>query len=215
MKDRNLALLRMLQGQPVIPVVTLERLADAVPLAEALVKGGLSTIEITLRSDIGLDAIRLVSEDVPHAAIGAGTVLSTRQFEQAEVAGARFVVSPGTTQELLEAARDSDMPFLPGALTPSEFMSMYEEGYSLLKFFPAEPSGGAQYLAALAAPLPEIRFCPTGGITRANAAGYLELPNVVSVGGSWPCPLDLVRDGQWGRITELARDAAGIPRDHP
>ncbi len=211
--DLTRKLTRMLQSSPVIPVITLERLADAVPLAEALVAGGLTTLEITLRSKVGLEAIRRVAAEVPKASVGAGTVLCMRQFEQAENAGARFIVSPGTTLELLEAARHSPVPFLPGAATASEFMSLFEAGYSLMKFFPAEPAGGKRYLAALAAPLPELHFCPTGGISAENARSYLELPNVVSVGGSWICPAELVREGEWKRITELARQAAALGRN--
>lgn len=210
MPEKSNLLARMLQGQPVIPVITLARLMDAVPLARALSAGGLPMIEITLRSDIGLDAIRLITEEVEGAIPGAGTVLNASLFEQAEIAGARFLVSPGVTQELLDIARDSLTPFLPGCVTPSEIMAMQEEGYNLLKFFPAAQAGGAGFLSALAAPLPQMRFCPTGGINAGNAPDYLALPNVSCVGGSWVAPAELVRDGDWQTITALAREAAGL-----
>jgi len=210
MAAKTQLLLELLQGQPVIPVVTLERLADAVPLARALARGGLPAIEITLRSNVALDAIRLIGAEVAEAAVGAGTVLTPEQLEQAGEAGARFAVSPGTTLELLAAARGSSLPYLPGAATPSEVMSLLEEGYTIAKFFPAEQAGGASLLRALAAPIPQMRFCPTGGIDAGNAPLYLGLPNVLCVGGSWICPRELIRDGAWERIAELARAAAKL-----
>lgn len=203
-------LLPLLQTQPVLPVITLERLKDAVPLARALANGGLPIMEITLRSDVALDAIRLIAEDVPDAIAGAGTIRNAAQFEQAESAGARFIVSPGTTQELLDIARDSRTPFLPGAMTPSEIMALQEEGYAFMKFFPAEAAGGAQYLSSLARPLPECRFCPTGGISAANAKEYLKLQNVICVGGSWVCPRERIVEEDWDGVRELARAAARI-----
>ncbi len=203
-------LLSILDAQPVIPVLQIANLAVAVPLARALARGGLPAVEITLRTPDALDAIRLVADEVEEAIVGAGTILSPRQYNKAAAAGARFIVSPGTTIELLEAARDSDVPLLPGASTPSEVMSMREEGYSVLKFFPAEQSGGAPFLKALASPLAEIRFCPTGGISPANARDYLSLPNVICVGGSWVAPDKLVEAEDWDGITELARQAAAL-----
>ena len=205
-------LLPIMTGQPVIPVLRIARAADAAPLARALAKGGLPAIEITLRTLDALDAIRIAAAEVPEAIIGAGTILSARQFDQAVDAGARFIVSPGTTQELLDAARASDAPLLPGAITPSEIMAAAEEGYSLLKFFPAEQAGGAPFLKALSSPLAGVRFCPTGGITAANAATYLSLPNVICVGGSWVMPADAVAGRDWRRIESLARDAAALRR---
>ena len=205
-------LLPILEGQPVIPVLKIDRLADAVPLARALAAGGLPAVEITLRTADAIDAIRLVSDEVPEALVGAGTILSARNFDEAVDAGARFIVSPGTTQELLDCARASDVPFLPGGITPSEIMSLREEGYSILKFFPAEQAGGAAFLKSLAAPLAGIRFCPTGGISLANAHDYLGLSNVVCVGGSWVAPDDLLKAGDWSGITALARQAAQLPR---
>ena len=205
-------LLPILEGQPVIPVLKIDRLADAVPLARALAAGGLPAVEITLRTADAIDAIRLVSDEVPEALVGAGTILSARNFDEAVDAGARFIVSPGTTQELLDCARASDVPFLPGGITPSEIMSLKEEGYSILKFFPAEQAGGAAFLKSLASPLAGIRFCPTGGISLANAHDYLGLSNVICVGGSWVAPDDLLKARDWDGITALARQAAQLPR---
>jgi 2-dehydro-3-deoxyphosphogluconate aldolase / (4S)-4-hydroxy-2-oxoglutarate aldolase len=205
-------LLPIMTGQPVIPVLKIARAADAAPLARALARGGLPAIEITLRTRDALDAIRIAAAEVPEAIIGAGTILSARQYDQAVDAGARFIVSPGTTQELLDAARASDAPLLPGAITPSEIMAAAEEGYALLKFFPAEQAGGAAFLKALSSPLAGVRFCPTGGITAANAASYLSLPNVICVGGSWVAPDDLVDAGDWAAIEELARRAVAAAR---
>lgn len=203
-------LLSILEAQPVIPVVRIGDLSKAASLARALAAGGLPAIEITLRTPEALDAIRIVIDEVPEAIVGAGTILTASQFDKAASAGSRFIVSPGATIELLDAARSSDVPFLPGASTPSEIMSMREEGYSLLKFFPAEQSGGIAYLKSLASPLAGIRFCPTGGITRSNAPDYLAQPNVVCVGGSWVAPDDLVEKDDWDAITELAREAASL-----
>ena len=212
MAQKTDKLLPILEGQPVIPVLKIDRLADAVPLARALAAGGLPAIEITLRTADAIDAIRLVSDEVPEALVGAGTILTARNFDQAVDAGARFIVSPGTTQELLDCARTSAVPFLPGGITPSEIMSLREEGYSILKFFPAEQAGGVAFLKSLASPLAGIRFCPTGGISLANAHDYLGLSNVICVGGSWVAPDDLVKAGDWGGITALARQAAQLPR---
>jgi 2-dehydro-3-deoxyphosphogluconate aldolase/(4S)-4-hydroxy-2-oxoglutarate aldolase len=205
-------LLPILEGQPVIPVLKIDRLADAVPLARALAAGGLPAVEITLRTADAIDAIRLVADEVPEALVGAGTILSARNFDEAVDAGARFIVSPGTTQELLDCARASDVPFLPGGITPSEIMSLKEEGYSILKFFPAEQAGGAAFLKSLASPLAGVRFCPTGGISLANAHDYLGLSNVICVGGSWVAPDDLLKAKDWDGITALARQAAQLPR---
>lgn len=205
-------LLPIMTGQPVIPVLKITRAADAAPLARALARGGLPAIEITLRTREALDAIRIAAAEVPEALIGAGTILSARQFDQAVGAGARFIVSPGTTQELLDAARASQVPLLPGAITPSEVMAAVEEGYSLLKFFPAEQAGGVPFLKALASPLAGVRFCPTGGVTAGNAKAYLSLPNVVCVGGSWVAPDELVDAGNWDAIEALAREAVAAAR---
>jgi 2-dehydro-3-deoxyphosphogluconate aldolase/(4S)-4-hydroxy-2-oxoglutarate aldolase len=212
MAQKTDKLLPILEGQPVIPVLKIDRLADAVPLARALAAGGLPAIEITLRTADAIDAIRLVADEVPEALVGAGTILSARNFDEAVDAGARFIVSPGTTQELLDCARASDVPFLPGGITPSEIMSLREEGYTVLKFFPAEQAGGAAFQKSLASPLAGTRFCPTGGISLANAQTYLGLPNVICVGGSWVAPDDLLKAKDWAGITALARQAAGLPR---
>ncbi|MCO6393334.1 2-dehydro-3-deoxy-phosphogluconate aldolase [Aliihoeflea aestuarii] len=203
--------LRSLIGnQPVIPVIRIDDVATAVPMGHALVAGGLPAIEITLRTPDALEAIRRVAEEVPGAVVGAGTILDTAQFEAAEKAGARFIVSPGTTQELIDAARSSAVPFLPGATTASEVMAMREEGYGFLKFFPAEQSGGAPFLKAIAAPIPDMVFCPTGGVSPSNVASYLALPNVVCVGGSWVVPDAAVKAGDWGAIERLSREAASL-----
>lgn len=210
MTQKKDLLLAILESQPVIPVLKINRLADAVPLAKALVAGGLPAIEITLRTPDAIDAIRLVVEEVEGAIVGAGTILTPRQYDKAASAGSRFIVSPGTTQELLDAAAESDVPLLPGAITPSEIMSIYEEGYSVLKFFPAEQAGGARFLSALASPLGGIRFCPTGGISASNAPDYLKLANVICVGGSWVAPDDLVEAGAWDKIEALAKTASTL-----
>ena len=210
MAQRSEPLIELLAGQPVIPVLRIERLQDAVPLATALARGGLPAIEITLRTPVAVDAIRLVAEEVPQAIVGAGTILSARDYRKAAAAGAKFIVSPGTTQELLDEASLGQVPFLPGAVTPSEIMALKEEGYTVLKFFPAEQAGGAPYLKSLAAPLAAMRFCPTGGITPKNAGSYLALPNVICIGGSWVAPDDLMQAGKWDAIEKLAADAAAL-----
>jgi 2-dehydro-3-deoxyphosphogluconate aldolase/(4S)-4-hydroxy-2-oxoglutarate aldolase len=210
MAQRSEPLIELLAGQPVIPVLRIERLQDAVPLAAALARGGLPAIEITLRTPVAVDAIRLVAEEVPQAIVGAGTILSARDYRCAADAGARFIVSPGTTQELLDEASLGRVPLLPGAVTPSEIMALQEEGYTVLKFFPAEQAGGAPYLKSLAAPLAAMRFCPTGGITPNNAGSYLALPNVICIGGSWVAPDDLIQAGKWDAIEKLAADAAAL-----
>ncbi|HVW56093.1 MAG TPA: 2-dehydro-3-deoxy-phosphogluconate aldolase [Rhizobiaceae bacterium] len=210
MQKKNQKLAAILEGQPVIPVLKIGELADAVPLARALVSGGLPAIEITLRTPDAIDAIRLVASEVPDAIVGAGTVLSPRHYDEAVDAGAKFIVSPGTTQELLDTARDASVPFLPGAITPSEIMALREEGFSILKFFPAEQSGGAAFLKSLASPLAGMRFCPTGGISLKNAKDYLSLSNVVCVGGSWVAPDELIAGGEWEKIRVLSREAAGL-----
>lgn len=209
-RQKTEPLLSLMTAQPVIPVLKIERLADAVPLARALARGGLPAIEITLRTPDALDAIRLVAAEVPEALVGAGTILNAKQFAQAEAAGARFIVSPGMTQELLDAAERSSVPLLPGAITPSEIMAALEEGYSVLKFFPAEQAGGAGFLKALSSPLAEVRFCPTGGVGAANAGDYLSLPNVLCVGGSWVAPDAMLAAQDWAGIEALAREASQL-----
>ncbi|WND21347.1 bifunctional 4-hydroxy-2-oxoglutarate aldolase/2-dehydro-3-deoxy-phosphogluconate aldolase [Streptomyces violaceus] len=195
---------------PVIPVVVIEDASDAVPLARALVAGGLPAIEVTLRTPAALDAIREISGQVPGAVVGAGTVIGPGQVEESVAAGSRFLVSPGWTDVLLEAMRASGVPFLPGVSTTSEVVALLERGVREMKFFPAEAAGGTAYLKSLAGPLPQARFCPTGGIGPASAPDYLALPNVGCVGGSWMLPQDAVAARDWGRVEALARAAAGL-----
>ncbi len=195
---------------PVVPVVVLPDAADAVPLARALVAGGLPAIEVTLRTPGALDAIRAISGAVPDAVVGAGTVITPGQVEDAVSAGARFLVSPGWTDVLLEAMRGSGVPYLPGVSTTSEVVALLERGVREMKFFPAAAAGGTAYLKSLAGPLPQARFCPTGGIGLASAPEYLALPNVGCVGGSWMLPADAVAARDWERIERLAREAASL-----
>ncbi|MGV9390030.1 bifunctional 4-hydroxy-2-oxoglutarate aldolase/2-dehydro-3-deoxy-phosphogluconate aldolase [Streptomyces olivaceus] len=195
---------------PVVPVVVVDELADAVPLARALVAGGLPAIEVTLRTPVALDAIRAIAGEVPGAVVGAGTVITAEQVGEVVAAGARFLVSPGWTDGLVDAMRESGVPFLPGVSTTSEVVALLERGVREMKFFPAEAAGGTAYLKALAAPLPQARFCPTGGIGPASAPEYLALPNVGCVGGSWMLPKDAVAGRDWGRVEALAREAAAL-----
>jgi 2-dehydro-3-deoxyphosphogluconate aldolase/(4S)-4-hydroxy-2-oxoglutarate aldolase len=210
MGEKTEKLLSILKLQPVVPVLIVEDAKSAVPLARALVAGGLKAIEITLRTASALDAIRAVAEEVEGAEVGAGTILNVAQWEAAVEAGSKFIVSPGTTQELLDAARQSDVPLLPGAATASEVMALREEGYIVLKFFPAEQAGGAAYLKSLSSPLAGTLFCPTGGISLKNARDYLSLPNVICIGGSWVAPKELVAVGDWAGITRLAAEAFAL-----
>ncbi|MBA2948746.1 bifunctional 4-hydroxy-2-oxoglutarate aldolase/2-dehydro-3-deoxy-phosphogluconate aldolase [Streptomyces sp. PSKA28] len=195
---------------PVLPVVVVEDVADAVPLARALVAGGLPAIEVTLRTPAALGAIRAIADDVPGAVVGAGTVISPANVADSLAAGARFLVSPGWTDGLLEAMKASGVPFLPGVSTTSEVVALLERGVNEMKFFPAEAAGGTAYLKSLAGPLPQARFCPTGGVGLANAAAYLALKNVACVGGSWIVPRDAVTAGDWDRVETLAREAAAL-----
>jgi 2-dehydro-3-deoxyphosphogluconate aldolase / (4S)-4-hydroxy-2-oxoglutarate aldolase len=190
----------------IIPVLLIEDAASAVPLARALMAGGLAILEVTLRTDAALESIRRIAAEVEGCIVGSGTVLTPAQAEASAKAGARFGVSPGGTEALL--ARGDTLPLLPGAATASESMRLIELGYRFQKFFPAEPAGGAPYLASLASPLPQARFCPTGGVNLDNAGRYLSLANVFAIGGSWMAPRAAVADGDWARITELARAAA-------
>ncbi|MGW6209224.1 bifunctional 4-hydroxy-2-oxoglutarate aldolase/2-dehydro-3-deoxy-phosphogluconate aldolase [Streptomyces sp. NPDC055089] len=195
---------------PVMPVVVLEDAADAVPLARALVAGGLPAIEVTLRTTAALDAIRAIAAEVPDAVVGAGTVISARNVSDTVAAGARFLVSPGWTDALLDAMKASGVPFLPGVSTTSEVVALLERGVTDMKFFPAEAAGGTAYLKALSAPLPRARFCPTGGVSLASAPSYLALPNVGCVGGSWMVPGDAVAARDWSRVERLASEAAAL-----
>lgn len=197
---------------PVVPVVVLDNARDAVPLARALVAGGLPAIEVTLRTPAALDAIRAVAAEVPEAVVGAGTVLTPGHVGDALRAGARFLVSPGWTDALLEAMRGSGVPFLPGVSTASEVVALLERGVREMKFFPAQAAGGTAYLKSLAGPLPQARFCPTGGIGPDCAPDYLALSNVGCVGGSWMLPADAVAARDWRRVEDLARAASALRR---
>ena len=195
---------------PVVPVMVIENVKDAVPLARALVQGGLPVLEITLRTETALESIRAIVAEVEGAIIGSGTVLTSQQLRDSRKAGCTFAVSPGSTGKLLSAAEDEDIALLPGGVTASECMALLEWGYTIQKFFPAEPAGGAAYLASLASPLPQIKFCPTGGITPALAPSYLKLSNVITVGGSWMIPKALIAAGDWAGIEKLAREASAL-----
>ena len=188
----------------IIPVITIERAADAVPLARALVAGGLRCLEITLRTPAAAEAVKAVATDVPEAIVGVGTVLYAHDLALARESGARFALSPGATPELLDTAAAGDLPFVPGVATASELMAAMERGFDIVKFFPAVPAGGTAALRALAGPFPQARFCPTGGVDAANAAGWLALPNVVAVGGSWLTPRDEIARGEWEAIAARA-----------
>lgn len=204
---KPLTFLDQARAAGVIPVVTIERVAHAVPLARALAAGGLTMVEITLRTRSALDAIRVIADEVKEVTVGAGTVLDPAQGAAAVAAGARFVVSPGATDRLADAAADWSVPYLPGVATASEAMRLAERGLTFLKLFPAEAVGGMALLKSLAAPLPDIMFCPTGGIDAAKAALYRRLPNVACVGGSWMAPHGAIEAGDWRRIAELAESA--------
>lgn len=195
---------------PVIPVVVVEEVGHGVKLAKALVAGGLPAIEVTLRTPVALEALKAIAEEVEGAFAGAGTVVTPAQIKQVEEAGAKFMVSPGVSENLLDAADDSPLPLLPGTATASEVMRLGERGYGHMKFFPGSLAGGAPYLKALSGPLPDYRFCPTGGVSLANAGEYLGLQNVLCVGGSWVAPKNLVEAGDWDGITKIAREAAGL-----
>jgi 2-dehydro-3-deoxyphosphogluconate aldolase/(4S)-4-hydroxy-2-oxoglutarate aldolase len=192
---------------PVIPVVVVHDADAAVPIAQALVRGGLPVIELTLRTPAAMQAIERIAAEVPDILVGAGTIVTTCQPKQAAAAGAQFLVSPGSTSDLRSAMRDSGLPHIPGVATVSEAMALLEEDYTEMKFFPAEAAGGAAYLRAIHSPLPAARFCPTGGITPANMPGYLANSNVGCVGGSWLTPADAVHRGDWEQISTLAAAA--------
>ncbi|MFJ9579336.1 bifunctional 4-hydroxy-2-oxoglutarate aldolase/2-dehydro-3-deoxy-phosphogluconate aldolase [Streptomyces sp. NPDC101191] len=204
------SVLDLAPAAPVVPVVVIQDAADAVPLARALVAGGLPAIEVTLRTAAAPAAIRAIADEVPEAVVGAGTVVSPAGVGHAVGAGARFLVSPGWTDGLLDAMRDSGVPFLPGVSTTTEVVALLERGVTDLKFFPAEAAGGIPYLKSLSGPLPQARFCPTGGITLASAPAYLALPNVACVGGTWMLPPDALAARDWGRVEALAREAAAL-----
>lgn len=192
---------------PVVPVIVIKDLADAVPMAKALLAGGIKVLEVTLRTPVALDAIRLLAQEVPDAIVGAGTVTTAAQLQQVVDAGAKFAISPGLTRELLQAGKDAAIPLIPGIASISELMEGTGLGYTHFKFFPAEAAGGVKTLKSIHGPFADIRFCPTGGINEKNFLDYLALPNVKCVGGSWIVPDDAVAAKDWGRITDLCKTA--------
>ena len=197
---------------PVIPVIVIDDLAQAVPLARALLEGGVRVLEVTLRTPVALQAVEAIVREVEGAVVGVGTITRAQDFADALSAGAVFGVSPGLTPALVEAARASSLPLLPGVMTPSEVMAARAAGYTALKLFPAQPAGGAAMVKALGGPFPDVTFCPTGGISSDTAADYLALPNVACVGGSWLTPKEAMATSDWGRIARLARAAQGLGR---
>ncbi|MES2025676.1 MAG: bifunctional 4-hydroxy-2-oxoglutarate aldolase/2-dehydro-3-deoxy-phosphogluconate aldolase [Pseudomonadota bacterium] len=203
-------LLEIMRASPVIPVIAIDDLNHAVPLARALVAGGIRVLEVTLRTQHGLAAIRAIAEQVPEAILGVGTLTRREDFVAARDAGAVFGVSPGLTMELIEGSRASGLPLLPGVMTPSEVMSAREVGFYQLKLFPAVPAGGVGMLNAIAGPLPDVLFCPTGGISQETAAQFLACKNVACVGGSWLTPKDALAAGDWARVEALAKAASGL-----
>ena len=210
MTQAALTSLQVMQDAPVIPVIVLNDVAHAVPMARALVEGGIRMLEVTLRTPQALACIEAIAKAVPQAVVGAGTLRSKADAQAAANAGARFAVSPGYTSALGAACRDLGLPLLPGVATGGEIMAAQEDGFSALKFFPALQAGGSAMLKAWSGPFFDVKFCPTGGISLQNAADFLALPNVLCVGGSWLVPADALAQGDWARITMLAREAAGL-----
>ncbi|MBC7144756.1 MAG: bifunctional 4-hydroxy-2-oxoglutarate aldolase/2-dehydro-3-deoxy-phosphogluconate aldolase [Thioclava marina] len=209
--EQSAAARKVCELAPIVPVIVVKDVAHAVPLAKALIAGGLPALEVTLRTPCALDAIRAMA-DVEGGVVGAGTLLTPADVKAAKAAGAKFGVSPGATDRLVKACEDEGLALLPGAATASEVMKLYEIGYDVLKFFPAEASGGAPALKAIGAPIPQVSFCPTGGVSIKNANDYLSLPNVLCAGGSWVAPDAMVQAGNWAGIEALAREAAALPR---
>ena len=201
---------KILSSAPVVPVVVIEKLEDAAPLARALYNGGLKALEITLRTPIAAEAVKLMKEAVPEAYVGTGTVVDKATFNASVEAGADFMVSPGVNDELLALAKDTDIPFLPGAATPSEVMKLASHGFKFLKFFPAEAAGGTAMLKSIGGPLPQVSFCPTGGISLETAPNYLALKNVICVGGTWMLDKQLIENKDWQAIEALARQASEV-----
>ncbi|GAA9922128.1 bifunctional 4-hydroxy-2-oxoglutarate aldolase/2-dehydro-3-deoxy-phosphogluconate aldolase [Helicobacter pylori] len=200
-------IIEVLQISPIVPVVVIENIKDAVPLAQSLVEGGIHIIEVTLRSSCALEAIELIAKNVPKMRVGAGTILNPTQLEQAQNRGAEFLISPGLTIKLLEYAKKKDMPLIPGVSSSSEVMQALELGYNALKFFPAEYCGGVKLLNAFNGPFKGVKFCPTGGISTDNMHSYLDLENVLCVGGSWLTPKDLIQNKEWDKIAEICKRA--------
>ncbi|RKV60617.1 keto-deoxy-phosphogluconate aldolase [Helicobacter pylori] len=204
MQDKTI---EVLQISPIVPVVVIENIKDAVPLAQSLIEGGIPIIEVTLRSSCALEAIELIAKNVPKMHVGAGTILNLTQLEQAQNRGAEFLISPGLTIKLLEHAKKKNMPLIPGVSSSSEVMQALELGYNALKFFPAEYCGGVKLLNAFNGPFKGVKFCPTGGISADNMRSYLNLENVLCVGGSWLTPKDLIQNKEWDKITEICKRA--------
>ncbi|WRA77563.1 bifunctional 4-hydroxy-2-oxoglutarate aldolase/2-dehydro-3-deoxy-phosphogluconate aldolase [Helicobacter pylori] len=200
-------IIEILQISPIVPVVVIENIKDAVPLAQSLIEGGIPIIEVTLRSSCALEAIELIAKNVPKMRVGAGTILNPTQLEQAQNRGAEFLISPGLTIKLLEHAKKKNMPLIPGVSSSSEVMQALELGYNALKFFPAEYCGGVKLLNAFNGPFKGVKFCPTGGISADNMRSYLNLENVLCVGGSWLTPKDLIQNKEWDKITEICKRA--------
>ncbi|GAA9340432.1 bifunctional 4-hydroxy-2-oxoglutarate aldolase/2-dehydro-3-deoxy-phosphogluconate aldolase [Helicobacter pylori] len=203
-------IIEVLQISPIVPVVVIENIKDAVPLAQSLIEGGIPIIEVTLRSSCALEAIELIAKNVPKMRVGAGTILNPTQLEQAQNRGAEFLISPGLTIKLLEYAKKKDMPLIPGVSSSSEVMQALELGYSALKFFPAEYCGGVKLLNAFNGPFKGVKFCPTGGISADNMRSYLNLENVLCVGGSWLTPKNLVQNKEWDKITGICKRALAL-----
>ncbi|MGL2719035.1 bifunctional 4-hydroxy-2-oxoglutarate aldolase/2-dehydro-3-deoxy-phosphogluconate aldolase [Helicobacter pylori] len=204
MQDKTI---EILQISPIVPVVVIENIKDAVPLAQSLIEGGIPIIEVTLRSSCALEAIELIAKNVPKMRVGAGTILNLTQLEQAQNRGAEFLISPGLTIKLLEHAKKKDIPLIPGVSSSSEVVQALELGYNALKFFPAEYCGGVKLLNAFNGPFKGVKFCPTGGISADNMRSYLNLENVLCVGGSWLTPKDLIQNKEWDKITEICKRA--------
>ncbi len=203
-------IMEILQISPIVPVVVIENIKDAVPLAQSLIEGGIPIIEVTLRSSCALEAIELIAKNVPKMRVGAGTILNPTQLEQAQNRGAEFLISPGLTIKLLEHAKKKNMPLIPGVSSSSEVMQALELGYNALKFFPAEYCGGVKLLNAFNGPFKGVKFCPTGGISADNMRSYLNLENVLCVGGSWLTPKNLVQNKEWDKITEICKRALAL-----
>ncbi|RKV62309.1 bifunctional 4-hydroxy-2-oxoglutarate aldolase/2-dehydro-3-deoxy-phosphogluconate aldolase [Helicobacter pylori] len=203
-------IIEVLQISPIVPVVVIENIKDAVPLAQSLIEGGIPIIEVTLRSNCALEAIELIAKNVPKMHVGAGTILNLAQLEQAQNRGAEFLISPGLTPSILEYAKKKDMPLIPGVSSSSEVMQALELGYNALKFFPAEYCGGVKLLNAFNGPFKGVKFCPTGGISVDNMRSYLALENVVCVGGSWLTPKNLIQNKEWDKITEICKRALAL-----
>lgn len=203
-------IIEALQISPIIPVVVIENIKDAVPLVQSLIEGGIHIIEVTLRSSCALEAIELIAKNVPKMRVGAGTILNPTQLEQAQNRGAEFLISPGLTIKLLEHAKKKDMPLIPGVSSSSEVMQALELGYNALKFFPAEYCGGVKLLNAFNGPFKGVKFCPTGGISADNMRSYLNLENVLCVGGSWLTPKNLIQNKEWDKITEICKRSLAL-----